>query len=58
MPSRKADSLTLGSIDTLHRYFLSVTIILCNKMDFSFGTNMAGYYSVIYCLSVVVYYVG
>ena len=43
MPSRKADLLTLGSRDTVHRYFLSVAIILCNKMDFSFGVNMAGF---------------
>ena len=42
MPSRKADLLTLGSRDTVHRYFLSVAMILCNKMDFSFGVNMAG----------------
>ena len=41
MPSRKADSLTLGSRDTVHRYFLRAAIILCNKMDFSFGANMA-----------------
>ena len=26
----------------MHRYFLSVAMILCNKMDFSFGVNMAG----------------
>ena len=31
--------------DTVHRYFLSVyAIILCNKMDFSFGANMAGFW--------------
>ena len=35
MPSRKADPLTLASRDTVHRYFLSVAMILCNKMDFS-----------------------
>ena len=35
MPSRKADLLTLASRDTVHRYFLSVAMILCNKMDFS-----------------------
>ena len=60
MPSRKADLLILGSIDTVYRYFLSVAIILCNKINFSFGTNMAGYYSIVYCLSVVVvvYYIG
>ena len=39
MPSRKAGSLTLGSRDTVHRYLLSVAIILCNKMDFSFGAS-------------------
>ena len=32
-----------GSRDTVHRYFLSVAMILCNKMDFSFGVNMAGF---------------
>ena len=37
MPSRKADPLTLG--DTVHRYFLSVTMILYDKMDFSFGVT-------------------
>ena len=41
-PSRKADLLTLGSRDTVYGYFLSVAMILCNKMDFSFGANMAG----------------
>ena len=35
MPSRKADLLRLASRDTVHRYFLSVAMILCNKMDFS-----------------------
>ena len=60
MPSRKAHPLTLGSRDTVQRYFLSIAIILCNKIDFSFGMNMAGYYSIVYCLCVVVivYYVG
>ena len=43
MPSRKADSLTLGSRDTVHGYLLSVAMILCNKMDFNFGVNMAGF---------------
>ena len=43
MSSRKADLLTLGSRDTVHRQFLSVAIILCNKMDFSFGANVAGF---------------
>ena len=39
MPSRKADLFTLGSRDTVCRYLLSVAMILCNKMDFSFGAN-------------------
>ena len=43
MPSRKVNLLTLCSRDTIHRYLLSVAMILCNKMDFSFGTNMAGF---------------
>ena len=43
MPSRKVDPLTLGSRDSVHRYFLSVAIILCNKMDFSFGASMAAF---------------
>ena len=43
MPSRKADPVTLGSRGTVHRYLMSVAIILCNKMDFSFGANMAGF---------------
>ena len=40
MPSRKVDSLTLDSRHTVHRYFSSVAINLCNKMDFSFGAYM------------------
>ena len=44
MLSRKVDLLTLGSRDTVHRYFLSVAIILCNKMDLSFGANMAEFF--------------
>ena len=39
MPSVKAYPLTLGSRDTVHRYFLSVAVILCNKMNFSFDVN-------------------
>ena len=30
-------------VETLHRQFLSVAMILCNKMGFSFGTNMADF---------------
>ena len=46
MPSRKADALTLDSGDTVHvhRLFLSVAMLLCNKSDFSFGANMVGFY--------------
>ena len=38
------NALQKGSRDTVHRYFLSVAIILYNKMDFSFGVNMAGFF--------------
>ena len=41
------------AVETLHvhRYFLSVPIILCNKMDFSFGANMPDFCraSHVYC---------
>ena len=28
----------------MHGYFLSVAIVLCNKMDSNFGANMADFY--------------
>ena len=41
MPSRKVDPLILCIV---HGYFLSVAIILCNKMDFSFGAITYGWF--------------
>ena len=41
-PEKQTRSPALGSRDTVHGYFLSVAMILCNKMDFSFGANMTG----------------
>ena len=49
------DPLTLGSRDTVHRYFLSLAIILCNKMDFSFGTNMAVFAEPVTYIIVIVF---
>ena len=43
MPSRKADLFTLDSGDTVHRWLMSVAMLLCNKSDFSFGANMVGF---------------
>ena len=43
MPSKKVDLLTLDSGDTVHIEFLSVAMILCDKMDFNFGVNMVSF---------------
>ena len=61
MPSRKADPLTLASRDTMHRYFLSVAMILCNIMDFSkyitifrFTPNCKIYGSCVSCTAIYI----